>query len=456
MGRKINFTHGHPFKPLPAGADPAAPLGYAKRAAAYLHQRKSKEAMRDLDRALEVDPAFVQGYLSRGRLLRQSCQFEAARRDFGSVLALRAGNAGAQKELTIVEETERALAKARALLEAGGDTPAVEAQLDRVVLAHAPDCREARMMKAELMLAAGDYSGVVAETASALKADENDLAALLLRGRGYFYLGDHEHALKHYQMGLRSDPEHGALKKEYRKLKNLEKKTKAAEEALAKSKLRVAIEDFTAALQIDPDHRLHNVRLYLGLCKATGRLGRNKDCVAACSSALEIDGELLEALVKRAEARLALEEFDAAVADFRAAREKSPQDGEIAQGLQNAEKALKLSKRRDWYKVLGIERSASIAEIKRAYKKLALLYHPDKNVGNEEETDKKFRDVAEAYEVLGDEDKRTRYDRGEDLDEQQQGGGPGGPFGGGQQFHFTFEGGFPGGGFPGGGFQGFG
>jgi DnaJ homolog subfamily C member 3 len=60
------------------------------------------------------------------------------------------------------------------------------------------------------------------------------------------------------------------------------------------------------------------------------------------------------------------------------------------------------------------------------------------------------------FKVLGDEDKRTRYDRGEDLDEMGMGGGGGGGFNpfGGQQFTFHFDGGFPGGGFPGGGFHG--
>lgn len=65
-----------------------------------------------------------------------------------------------------------------------------------------------------------------------------------------------------------------------------------------------------------------------------------------------------------------------------------------------AEKALKMSKRKDFYKILGISKSASASEIKRAYKKLALQWHPDKNVDNREEAEAKFREIAAAYEVL--------------------------------------------------------
>jgi DnaJ family protein C protein 3 len=60
---------------------------------------------------------------------------------------------------------------------------------------------------------------------------------------------------------------------------------------------------------------------------------------------------------------------------------------------------LKLSKRKDWYKVLGLSNTASALEIKKAYKRLALQWHPDKNQDNKEAAEDKFREVAEAYEV---------------------------------------------------------
>merc|ERR1711936_726413 len=66
------------------------------------------------------------------------------------------------------------------------------------------------------------------------------------------------------------------------------------------------------------------------------------------------------------------------------------------------------TKKRDYYTVLGVERTATKQEIKKAFRKMALKYHPDKNPG--EDTTKKFREVAEAYEVLGDEGKRKMYD----------------------------------------------
>lgn len=65
---------------------------------------------------------------------------------------------------------------------------------------------------------------------------------------------------------------------------------------------------------------------------------------------------------------------------------------------------------KDYYKVLGVNKSATQEEIKKAYRKLAVKYHPDKNLGNKE-AEKQFKELAEAYEVLKDPEKRKKYDQ---------------------------------------------
>ncbi len=69
-----------------------------------------------------------------------------------------------------------------------------------------------------------------------------------------------------------------------------------------------------------------------------------------------------------------------------------------------------MSQKRDYYEALGVERSATTADIRKAYKRLALKYHPDKNEGKDEAT-VLFKEVTEAYQVLCDDDKRARYDQ---------------------------------------------
>lgn len=115
-----------------------------------------------------------------------------------------------------------------------------------------------------------------------------------------------------------------------------------------------------------------------------------------------------------------------------------------------------MATQRDYYEVLGVDKSATADQIKSAYRKMAIKYHPDKNPGDKE-AEEKFKEAAEAYSVLSDADKRAKYDRyGHNMGPQGFGGGGSygggfGGFGGGftmedifEQFGDIFGGGFGG------------
>lgn len=119
-----------------------------------------------------------------------------------------------------------------------------------------------------------------------------------------------------------------------------------------------------------------------------------------------------------------------------------------------------MSTKRDYYEILGVSKNADATEIKKAYRKMAIKYHPDKNKGDKA-AEEKFKKAAEAYEVLSDENKKERYDRyGHAAFENGQGGHGGGFGGGGMNMDDIFSqfgdifggGGF--GGFGGGGSRG--
>ncbi len=102
-----------------------------------------------------------------------------------------------------------------------------------------------------------------------------------------------------------------------------------------------------------------------------------------------------------------------------------------------------MAEKRDYYEVLGVSKNATADEIKKAYRKKAIQYHPDKNPGDKE-AEEKFKEAAEAYDVLSDADKRARYDQfGHSMGPQGFGGGSGGygsygGFGGGMSMEDIF------------------
>ena len=102
-----------------------------------------------------------------------------------------------------------------------------------------------------------------------------------------------------------------------------------------------------------------------------------------------------------------------------------------------------MADKRDYYEVLGVSKNATADEIKKAYRKKAIQYHPDKNPGDKE-AEEKFKEAAEAYDVLSDADKRARYDQfGHSMGPQGFGGGSGGygsygGFGGGMSMEDIF------------------
>ena len=120
-----------------------------------------------------------------------------------------------------------------------------------------------------------------------------------------------------------------------------------------------------------------------------------------------------------------LENFEASVAEYKAALDQAKFEDSVTElrslqtELKKAEAALKRSKTKDYYKILGVPRDCTEGEIKKAYRKESLIHHPDK--GGDEE---KFKLANEAFSVLSDPQRRQRYDLGED--DSEYGGGSGG------------------------------
>ncbi|KAL7517918.1 hypothetical protein ACHAWX_002792 [Stephanocyclus meneghinianus] len=276
-----------------------------------------------------------------------------------------------------------------------------------------------------------DYYGVISDTGKLLKAFPQHLEAYALRGEAYWKLNEVEMAGKHFREGLKLDPEHEGCKAGHRIMKKVTKKDKKADDHFAKGNYKQAIDLWWEAMNNDMTH-LHFVRpTLLKVVKAHILLGEYDKAVEEATKHVANE-ESVEGLHALGEAQMAGEKFDEAIRTYQRALEIAPEDKkrECNQKVEEAKVALKQSKEKNYYNILGVPRNADLKTIKKEYKKLALQWHPDKNADDKEKAEKMFQDISEAYEVLSDKELRAKYDRGEPVFENQG-------HGGGQTHHFN-------------------
>mmetsp|Transcript_2600 Transcript_2600/g.2866 ORF Transcript_2600/g.2866 Transcript_2600/m.2866 type:complete len:513 (-) Transcript_2600:220-1758(-) len=428
-------------------ADPKNTLPLTKRSAAHIHRKEFGKAVRDLSEAIAVDPSFTQAYLERGKLRTKLCSFEDAKTDLEEAMKDPKSAGEAQKEIksatrgpNLMAQMERMMAS---MVESGKPNNGLTTVTNEI-LKMAPHCVEAKLANIQLRMLARDYGTVLTECANILKVDGGNMQALLLRGNAYLETGDTEQALSHYREGLKFDPEHDAIKKQYRKVKNYDKAVKKAGETFKKGKFHEAAKDYQKAIEMFPSMPA-NAKLHMQLCTVNTKIKRYPTAIKECSKAIQYDAQMMSAYKQRARIYVQQEEWEKAKEDVDQAKTIDPQDHELRQLEHEVMQAQKLASRKDYYKILGVDKNADEKTIKKAYKKLAIQYHPDKNPDNPEEAQKKFAEVADAQDVLLDPEKRARYDRGEDIEGGGGPGGPGGdPFGGFGGFHFQQGGGFGG------------
>jgi len=143
------------------------------------------------------------------------------------------------------------------------------------------------------------------------------------------------------------------------------------------------------------------------------------------NESIRLNENYLKAFLRRGNIYMALEMYEEAKYDFQRVKDKEPGNKEVIKLLEHAKKEESKAKKRDYYKILGLDKNANENDIKKAYKKLAVKWHPDKNNQSEEAkklAEKTFRDINDAYTVLSDPKKKQMYDSGMDPNNPETGG----------------------------------
>jgi len=264
-----------------------------------------------------------------------------------------------------------------------------------------------------------------------LRSNNADPDALVLRGRALYAQGENDKAIQHFRQALACDPDFKDAVKYLRMVQKLDRTKEEGNTHFKAGRLQEAVEVYTSALEIDPTNKGTNSKILNNRAMCYTKLKQWDDVIKDCDQAIKLDPSYTKARKTRAKALGEGGDWEEAVRAYKSIQEQNPEEPNIARDIRNAELEVKKSKRKDHYKILGVDKDASEHEIKRAYKKLAVKHHPDKNPGNAE-AEERFKDISEAHEVLTDPQKRQHFDSGVDLMDPHEGmGGFGGGFPGG-------------------------
>ena len=273
------------------------------------------------------------------------------------------------------------------------------------------------------------------KVSSSVKTKDEEFNYLL--AKTYYFKGDYDLAKNEINKLIKQ----GIVDEKVSKLKKFaetinEAKTKA--NTLFKAeKYDEAIKEYTNLLEFDPENKNFISIILTNRALCLKKQGKNMEALKDVDDAIKNNPNYSTAYIRRALIYEELKMFDDAKSDLSKAKELDPNNPKIEGYLNEANQKADKARNRDYYQILGLDRNASQSDIKKAYRKLALKYHPDRNSESEQSkkiAQRKFEDVSDAYSVLSDPKKKQMFDQGIDPLNPETASGAGGP---GMSFHFS-------------------
>lgn len=391
---------------------------YGNRAACYLMQGQYTKALADATKAVTIDPKFVKGWLRIAKCCIAQGDFKGAENaltkakelePFGSVLQAE------MKNFADLKNCEERGTKAYST----GDFRMVVFCMDRA-LDIATSCSRYKVLKAECLARLGNYQDAEVLANEVLAFDKQDADAILVRGVCLYYQDAMDRAVPLFQHVLKLAPDHPKALEVYKRAKALKQKKDEGRDAYNAESYEEAYKLYTEALEIDPKNTSTNAKIYFNRATVLAKLNKIEESIEDCSNALKLDPTYLKALLRRAKSYMGTGQYEEAVRDYEKAA-KMDKSKDIRKLLSDAKLELKKSQRKDYYKILGVDKNASTEDIKKAYRKRALVHHPDRHAnaseGEKKEQEKKFKEVGEAYGILSDPQKRAKYDNGQNFED---------------------------------------
>lgn len=374
----------------------------SNRAAANMSNGSYEAALEDCTRAADLEPNNPKILLRLARIYTSLGRPEEAMLTFGRIQP-----PPSAKDMAAAKEMQHHVRAAQSALDSGTSGSMVLHALDqaeKLLGPRAPKPRKWQLMRGNAYLKMGGANslGEAQNVAmSLLRQNSQDPEALVLRGRALYSQGDNDTAITHFRKALSCDPDFRDGIKWLRTVQRLDRMKEEGNAEYKAGRWQSAFDKYSAALEVDRGNKATNAKILQNRALCRLKMRQYEEAIADCEKAVSLDSSYLKARKTKANALGLSEKWEDAVKEWKAIQELDPEDRNIAKEIRKAELEVKKSQRKDYYKILNVAKDADDNTIKKAYRKLAIVHHPDKNP-NDEQAAERFKDIGEAYETLSD------------------------------------------------------
>ena len=295
--------------------------------------------------------------------------------------------------------------------------PARAEELLKNLIQYSPKAKKIRYEYTKLLIDRGDYSEANNQLCE-LQNICSPIDACYIKAYLMYMQGNLDSTITLLEKSLNNNPDHTESQILIKMAKRLSAAKEAANKVFKKGNYNEAIKKYTECISLDEKNKSFMAIIYTNRATAYMKQSNNEEALKDLTNAIQCNPNYAQAFHKRGDVNQKLKNFDDAIRDFQRAQDLNPEKFNLQDKIRSAHLEAKKANKKDYYEILGVSKDATETDIKKAYRKLAIKWHPDHAHTPEakEKAESMFKNIAEAYSVLSDKKKRQQYDLGGSMD----------------------------------------
>jgi len=383
---------------------------YSNRAACYISLKEGEKALSDAEKAIELDPDFTKAYFRAAKASVLVGDLDKAREYFDKMDKEEEGLEEEQRQL---EALEKMYTELNRHIENNDNASALDTIKDLIY--QCPGSEKLNIIKAEILALMGTFEESN-RIINDIKGFNSIPQCLYVKALCLYYKDNIDLSSHFLKEVFLLDPDHKKAKDCQAKIDRVNELKKDAAGLLMEEKYEEALEVYNTALKVDESNKYMRSKIYHLRGNVLVKAGKLLEAVEEFSTSIDMDILFSKAYYSRSKAYLELELIEDAFKDAEQTIRLESNSNMYRLYFNEVKAKFEESKTRDFYKLLGVDKKANQEEIKKAYRKAALIHHPDRHSMAVEKMktfhEKRFKEIGEAYGVLSDEAKRLLYDKG--------------------------------------------